>query len=360
MVRIEFRKIISFGQGSYVVSLPKSWMQKNNLQKGSLVSYYEGADELVLSSNHLEKKKEEKIILIEVEGKDLNRIKSEVISAYMNNYNTIEVFSKNKIANAADIKSLLRGLAGLEILEQTSTKIVSKDLLNIHDISIGNLMRRMDNIIRGMFDDCNSSIHGEDHSESLYNRDIDVNRIFYLVKRVVNNGLGNSSVAKVLGMNNLQLSSERLVSQRLEKIADRLKRISRYTKGFARCDKTVKELDGTFSEIKQSYLDVMKSYYTHDKNLAFSVEANNRNRVDRCFQFLESNTGCIMNGCFIMKEISEGKKSVRLSSCTIDLLRKRIESNEPNTCIQIAKITENLIGMSSSINYLARAVIETE
>ena len=47
MVNINFRKLISFGKGSYILSMPKDWIAKNNLKKGDLISINDDGFELV-------------------------------------------------------------------------------------------------------------------------------------------------------------------------------------------------------------------------------------------------------------------------------------------------------------------------
>lgn len=341
MVKIDFRKIIGFGNGGYVVSLPRNWINQNKLKKGDLLTIDENADELTFSVNAEEKIKEEKTIVIEAEDKELERLKAEIVAAYLNNYTTIEIISKKILTNAVEIKEILRNLSGLEIMEQTSTRMVARDLININDISIQNIIRRMDNIIRGMIDDCHKCIHGEDHYESIFQRDFDVNRLFYLSSRVIKNALKNPRVAKAFNMDPYQLSADELVIIRLEKIADRQKRIARHLRTAKMKKETVNELDQLCQNIKKAYYDVMKAYYTNNKNIAFDIEFTNKQRIKKCMEFLERNTGCYLN---------------------IDLIKKskNIKELETNTCVQIAKIVDNLNAMATSIKYIARTVIENE
>ena len=51
MVNIDVRKLISFGKGSYIISMPKGWIEKNNLKKGDLISVNDGGFELTLSAS---------------------------------------------------------------------------------------------------------------------------------------------------------------------------------------------------------------------------------------------------------------------------------------------------------------------
>jgi phosphate transport system protein len=341
VVKIDFRKIIGFGNGSYVVSVPKTWINKNKLKKGDLLVIDEGSDELTFSINTEEQKKEEKSITIEAHDKELDRLKTEIVAAYLNNYTTIEIISKKLSTNSIEIKEILRNLAGLEIMEQTSTKIVAKDLININDISIESIIRRVDTIIRGMIDDCIRCIYGEDHYESIFQRDIDVNRLFYLATRVIKNALKNPRVARAFNKDAYQLSTDELIIIRLEKIADRQKRIARYLRGTKMRKETVKELEQLFQDLKKAYYDVMKAYYTNNKKIAFDIEFMNKQRIKNCMSFLERNTGCYLNIDIIKKNKD----------------KKRIETN---TCGHIAKIVENLNAMATSIKYISRTVIENE
>ena len=362
MVKIEFRKIIGFGNGSYVVSVPKAWINKNKLKKGDSLAINEGSDELTFSISHEEQKKEEKTITIEIDNKELPRVKAEIVSAYLNNYTVIDIISKKVLTKTIEIKSILRDLAGIEIMEQTARRITARDLINIHDVSIENIMRRIDNIIRGMMEDCIECINGIDHSESIFQRDTDVNRLFYLQSRVVKSALRNPQVARALNKEFAKLALDALVILRLEEIADRQKRIARYLKGLKLRKETVEELDALYNEIKKAYYEVMKAYYTNNKEVAFDVESKNKQIIQDNMGFLERNTGCYKNACFMMDEIkkSKGKNKVKITKPMITLINNKLEQKEKGTtaCVQIAKIVENLNGTATLIKNIARRIMD--
>ncbi len=385
MVKIDFRKIIGFGNGGYVVSLPRTWVNKNKLKKGDSLTINEDSGTLTFSVNTEEEKKEEKIITIESGEKKLDRIKAEIVSAYLNNYTIIEVISKKNLTNAVDIKDILRNLAGLEIMEQTSTRMVAKDLISINEISVEGIIRRMDIIVRGMVDDCEKCISGDDRYEDIFQRDADVNRLFYLATRVIKNGLKNPRVAKILNREPHQLNTDSLIVIRLEKIADRQKRIARHIRGVNISKETEKELNMLCSEVKKSYLDVMKAYYTHNRDLAFDIELKNRQLIKNCMEFLDRNSGCYLETCYLVEmlkkdkgkkgvgtkewvmelmKINEGKKEVLINRCWTDMVKSKDKKEQlkfrVNRCIQVTKIVNNLKGMSASIRYIARSVIENE
>jgi phosphate transport system protein len=385
VVKIDFRKIIGFGKGGYVVSLPRGWINKNRLKKGDLLAIDEGSGVLIFSVNSEEEKKEEKSTTIDASGKKLERLKAEIVSAYLNNYTTIEIVSKKILTNAVEIKEILRNLAGLEIMEQTSTRLVAKDLISINEISIEGIIRRMDIIIRGMIDDCAKCIEGEDHYESIYQRDTDVNRLFYLATRVIKNGLKNPRISKILNRDPHQLNSDHLIVIRLEKIADRQKRIARHLRGINLSKETVDELGQLYNDVKKSYLEVMKAYYTHNRDLAFDIELRNKQVIKDCIEFLDRNSGCYLENCYLVDmlkkdkgkkgvgtkewvmeliEKNKNKKEILLNRCWIEMIKSKDKKEQKkfrvNRCIQVTKIVNNLKAMATSVRYIARTVIENE
>ena len=338
MVKINFRKIIAFGNGGYIVSLPRSWIYENKLGKGDMLAMDQGSDQLTFSISSNEQKKEEKTITIEAGDKKLDRLHTEIVSAYLNNYNVIEIISKNGLTNNVEIKEILRNLAGMEIMEQTSTRMVAKDLISIQDISIENIMRRIDNIIRGMIEDVIRCIQGEDHYESIFQRDVDVNRLYYLASRGINNALKNPIVARAFNKDAFQLSANQLIFIRLEQIADSQKRIARYLKETRMNEELVKDLGQLYQEIKKAYYNIMNAHYTKNREIAINVEVTARQRIKNSISFLEKNTGCNLYIDLIKK--NKGKKEIQM-----------------NTCILIAKVIENLNSMSTSIKHIARTTL---
>lgn len=284
---MESRKLISFGSSSYVVSIPKSWIKKNKLEKGAQIYLDEKQDELVLSTNS-EQKKRVKEIQIDATGKSLPRLKSEIVASYLNNYDTIEIRNA-KDDDVPEIKAVLRNLAGIEIMEQTQTKIVVKDLINIKEVSIKTLIRRMDIIIRSMFDDLlvNVNKNMESLLKSFYQRDTDINRLFYLVRRMITAALEDPNVAKILDTNPIELVFDWGITVRLEKIGDQLKRITKRLYKVREEKRQHKYVDCILEDLKVTYLNIMKAYYSKDRTVAFDVEIGGADKIRKCEELLE-------------------------------------------------------------------------
>ncbi len=330
------RRLIGFGKNSYVVSIPKQWVDKNNLKKGDLISIEEGKEGLLLRTNVSPVKEEPRRAVINAEKKGLVQLKTEIVSAYLDNYNIIEVISDDLKTNAPEIRDMLHGLSGLEIINQSSTRIVAKDLIDIDEISVKTLIRRMDNITRSMIKDTGECFDGVDHSDSLAHIDEEVNRLHFLTSRVIRGGLKDVRIANSLGSNSFKLHSDHTVTTKIERIADNLKRICRFLNNSKLDKRWRNELKVIFNKIEESYLDVMKAYYTGDQKIALRIEETNRDRIMACDSFFNKHT----------HKNLKYKNVKKAGVCDFRL-----------ACGATTRILENMKEMASGVKYIARTVI---
>ncbi len=283
---MESRKVISFGSSSFVVSLPKSWITENKLKKGDLVYLDDKKTEITIFPNHTVRKQEPKSIVINTDNKELDFIKTKIVSCYLNGYDMIDIKGSKLEQDGARIKSILRNLTGLEIIHQSSEKISAKDLLNIGEIDINTLIRRMDNIVRSMMLDAIDSVN-KDHYQGILERDHDLNRLAFLAFRVIKAALNDSGLAKKLGLANPDLLQNWIVVARLEKIGDQQKRISRHLREAKLNKQEKEEIKKLYSLIQNDYLDVMKAYYKKDLDTAYTIDNLNSARMLACKNYLE-------------------------------------------------------------------------
>ena len=286
---VEFRRLIGFGKSSFVVSLPKNWIEKNKLVKGDLVYLKEQNYELVITSQEKDDPKKMEKAVVTTDGKDSDTVKAEIIALYLRGYDVIEIKGSDLKAKAAEIKSALHDLAGVELLEQSSDRILTKNLLNLKEISLDSLIRRVDIIIRSMIEDNTSSPH-EDFNESINQRDFDVNRLVLLTKRVLRSAVVDAHVAKSLALQNIDLFKYWQVIDALEMAADEVKRISRSFREVEIMKQNNKELEKMNKELREAYLKVMKAYHTKDFSLGYSLELDTKNRMQTLRSMLRKNS----------------------------------------------------------------------
>jgi len=330
---MEFRKLIAFGKGSFIISLPKKWTEKHNLTKGHLIGVEETSDGLIISAKTSDTKAKKKSITIPAENKSIPLLTSEIISAYLGNADTIEVLSNNLQKNALTIKNTLRNLAGMEVMEQTATKLVAKYLIDKKEISIPLIIRRMDNITRAMVQDVIQFLDQQQDVANIVQRDTDVNRLHFLAYREIRAAILDPRLANSINMTHLDLHTSKHIVQHIERIADCQKGIAKRVDQIDLKKESLDWLKKVYTQVSNYYSDIMKSYYTKDLKLAYKVEFNINSLFDECDDFLGSH----------------------VHSYT---LSKKAAPKSKDRKIAISQIIGFLKIMVANVQYLARNIID--
>ncbi len=260
-----YRKLIGFGDSSFVVSLPKEWVLANNLKKGDSVSIEQEDSIIKVKPITLKPTIDIREININFDG-DIKRLKAELIYAYINNYNIINILGNNLFNHLKGINEAIDNLVALEVIQKTSQKITIKDFLNVNDISIHDTLRRMDRIVISMSEDIKEYLIGKNNKvlELLEHKEKDVNRLSNLIFKVLKRGFFHNDRAILkLDLDDIFYYWELTIF--IEKVGDQLKRIPRYIKPSSN------DLVLVFNEVMQQYCDAMKSNFTKDYDLALNI-----------------------------------------------------------------------------------------
>ena len=286
MIFVEYRKIIKFGKSAHVVSLPTSWIRKNNLNKGDTIYFEEnGRNELIFSPKDIAIKDDIPAI-IDLQNKSEAEIYREVSSAYINNHHTI-IFKSNNISaeKSNELRRVIHSHLALEIIEQSTSKIVAKDFLNMKELSPRTLIRDIDTAVKVMFEDSRDT-YKKNLVDSLLQRDEAVNSLHFLTWRTVLFNLKNPNVAKALNFDTSELLKHWLISDYLEEIADECKRVARYFSQVQISKKSLSEFLNLYTKIYDTYNESMKAFYKNDKDLAFKLTLKKVELLNECSDYL--------------------------------------------------------------------------
>ena len=267
---METRKLIKFGGSSHIIAIPNEWIKKNSLNKGDLIYIKENGDnELILQHSPKERVEEEKVINIDA-NKDIKEIKREITAAYTKNFNVIEIYGNNIEKYGPEIKDHINNLVAIEVIEESSNRIIARDFLNIKEVSIENMIRRMDTIIRLMIENIEREKPEIAYSE-IKNLDSGINKIRFMLYKVIRTALDDIDIARKFGMTNYDLLDRWMVINYLEEIADELRRFMRFKIRSKLSKKDIKNLDECFHEITDTFIKVMEAYYKRDRSLAHQM-----------------------------------------------------------------------------------------
>lgn len=273
-----FRKIIGFGGSSYVVSLPKEWVDKNKLKKGDDITIEEEGDWLRVGPHNMKIVKTPKEITIEYKENPRD-LKTRLLHAYINNYSVINIKKPKIEKHTQEIRMVISNFIGLDVVEQKDDRLIVNDVLDISNISVYNHLRRMDRTVLSMAEDVSLILTGKenkDRLEILNQKDEDVNKLCNLLLKILRRAHNNNDM-KILGLTSEEIFYYWELVISVEEVADQLKRLVRSIKG--KVDSPLIEL---FNSSMEYYKTAMKANYTKDDELAVGIMIQRKEFSSKC------------------------------------------------------------------------------
>lgn len=270
------RKLVKSGFSSLVVAMPKEWVDSNKLKAGDTIYLDLSGDNISIRPDYKKPEIEKKEIVIDVDGKNDRIISRDINSAYLDNYYYIILKGKEIKKKVKMLKSMISSFIALEIIDESSEKIVAKSFLNIYDSDIKLIVRRMDNIIRSMIIDTKQAVTDPELSEAIMNRDFEVNRLNLLVSKIIKISYKNKNISRSIGLTEMDILRYLEINLALEKIGDRIKHIAMLAPKIKPAYR--KPFLELFNQIEEMYTQAMKAFYSMSPDISDHV-SNMRAKV---------------------------------------------------------------------------------
>ncbi|MBN2336487.1 phosphate uptake regulator PhoU [Candidatus Bathyarchaeota archaeon] len=221
---METRKIMALGKSSLVVSLPKDWLNINNLERGDTVSLETQRDlSLVVHPNLKTGEKEKKKIVVIEPDEDEEAITRIVIGCYLNGYSTIQLTSKKIFTTKQQkaIRDVVKSLY-LRIIESHASEVVLQTLMDESMASVEHGIDRMHLITVSMCRDILIAMETWDNglANSVISLEDDVDQFMFYLMRLIRCAAINPSLAGQLGLDILDCLDYQTLVDRIERIAD--------------------------------------------------------------------------------------------------------------------------------------------
>ncbi|MEK0320215.1 MAG: phosphate uptake regulator PhoU, partial [Nitrosopumilus sp.] len=131
---------------SILVSLPKEWIDANNLDKGHQVEIETGHDSISISVNKETRTTKELIISYPLPKEE--NIVANITGAYLLGYDIIQINSKSIIPaeDREKIRNSMRRLVGMEIIEEDASHINTQFLLDTIAHEPEKILKRMSSL----------------------------------------------------------------------------------------------------------------------------------------------------------------------------------------------------------------------
>ena len=232
---MEIRKVQITGGSSFVVTLPKDWAEAQNIKKNDPLGLIAQPDGTLLVTRDITEgrfQREKDFDVSEIrEPTFLFRL---LIGSYIAGYTTIRIRSKNRLPASVrkDVRDFTQMAIGPEVVEETDTSILLKDLLNPAEMPFENTIRRMFVIVKNMQIDAMAALETRNTplAEEVIARDNDVDRLHWLIARQTNIILKNASLSRRMGVSTSMVVNILIISRIIERIGDHAVRFVEYAK----------------------------------------------------------------------------------------------------------------------------------
>ena len=154
------RKIIKLGTATLVASLPAKWIREFGLKQGDYLEVEERKGDLILSTEKEIAKSEKKI---DIKGMNTKLASYFLEAAYCMGYDRIEILhdaqmteykTHRKVKTSEFIQDAVNLWIGIEIIEQSESRTLLKDLGGVSDMESDNILRRIFLLTKWMSAEC--------------------------------------------------------------------------------------------------------------------------------------------------------------------------------------------------------------
>lgn len=226
----EQRKLQVTGGATYILSLPKEWVTRNQLTKGALVILNEEDDgSLSINPRKFEKEEKKSEALIHVSPNDNpDGVMRKAISAYLFGYNLLHIRAQGQHPFPAGLRNYLKrfarnNLVGTEIVIDSPTELTLQILLNYQELSVQSALRRMAIIAASMHKEAVGCLANLDYSaaKAVIQTDQEVNRFSLYIVRLLKMAVANVRTVKEIGLGSQrECIGYRLIAKSVERTAD--------------------------------------------------------------------------------------------------------------------------------------------
>ncbi|MDW3626083.1 MAG: PhoU domain-containing protein [Nitrososphaeraceae archaeon] len=218
------------GKSTFVLSLPKKWVNELNLKAGDPVTIIREPNNTLsiisdITRSSIESVDEATVQVLKDEG--ANSLKRKIVSMYLAGYNIINLKSKlgriNPVQREGAREVVRRNLVGTEIIADSSDLITIQVLITLPELSVNTAVRRMFLLATSMHRDAMTALSelNSELANAIIRSDDEVDRFSLYILRNLVIATKNERILNDVGLKKTSdCLSYRLAVKSIERIAD--------------------------------------------------------------------------------------------------------------------------------------------
>ena len=270
----ELRKVQITGGATYVISLPKKWVEAVGLKPKDQVALIPQADEslLIVPRGDLKPKEKLEATIEATIQADPEAVIRDFIAHYLVGCDIIRIKLRNARYRDLIKNSIRQKLIGVEIMEESADEIVAQCLLGHVELPLRRALDRMHVLMLFMLRDAIESLKNNDKDLAMevVQRDDEVDRLYFFIVRQLKAAVYNRTLIEEIGLSNPRdCLGYRLIVKSVERSADHAARIAHVIPTLAAPinDEAIERIVVMNSLAQKIHEDSRKALYKYDSKL---------------------------------------------------------------------------------------------
>jgi len=255
---------------SLLVTLPKEWVDANNLEKSSEIEIETSQNSLSITANKDTRPSKEVVISYPLPKEE--NIVADITGAYLLGYDIIKIKGKTSIPieDREKIRESMRRLVGVEIVEEEASSITIQFLLDATSLNPEKILKRMSTIAIGMFNETLEGLVSQDKTnlQTMSNRDIEINRQYFLLVRLIRSTMVDRRLASVFNLENIDILDYRIAANLLEMAGDTIVELANLISKTTVSKVELKKIYNIVKDIENIYKKSIDAFIANDRLLA--------------------------------------------------------------------------------------------
>jgi len=290
VINIETRKVQQTGGSSFIISLPKEWIEKHKIKPKDTLGILSQPDGNLLITPYINSEEFVKSKIFDVDHiTDSNYLFRILIGMYIMGYTVITIKSSKKFEPFIrdTITNFTQIAIGPEVIEESNNIIKIKDLLNPKEMPFEKTIRRMYVLAQDMHENAIKALNSGDKTlaEDVIKRDDEVDRLHWLIGRQSHIVLRDIILCQKMGITLEDISHFQSISRFLERISDHSVKIAKNVLliDFHKIEKEILSDLSKASIFSLKMLDVsLDAWLNKDLNLANENINSVKELIDTC------------------------------------------------------------------------------
>ncbi len=206
---------------------------------------------------------------------------ADITGAYLLGYDIIKIKGKAAISieDREKIRTSMRRLVGMEIVDEDSSNVNVHFLLDATTLSPEKILKRMSTIALGMFRDTLNTLTSEDKTvlQTLPNRDDEIDRQYFLLVRLIRSTMVDKKLASALNLENIDILDYRIAAHLLEAAGDTIVELANSITNLSLMKNDLAKIYNVTKEIEKIHEKSIEAFIENNRYLAIEAITLHRN-----------------------------------------------------------------------------------